>query len=64
MNYSQSEARAESLDDRPGEMNAVLTSIGTYNLDSTLNSYEVEELDGHALARMIPVTFRFPGTQE
>jgi len=64
MKYAQNTARAESSNDRPAEITAVISSIDAYNLDRTLNSYEVEELDGHALARMIPATFRFSGTQE
>ena len=64
MKYSQSIASAESPNARSGEIPAVVSSIAAYNLDRTLNSYEVEELDGHALARMIPATFRFSDTQE
>jgi hypothetical protein len=41
-------------DRRASESSSLAGSVNTYNLENTLEAYEVEELDGHDLARFLP----------
>jgi hypothetical protein len=57
-------ANSASTDNDPAKPPYSSHGLDDYELVRTLNSYEVEEFDGHALARFLPTIALAEGCQE